>query len=78
MTQAKISGGRQALPTIEQAWTPDMAATTPLCTQPIKRTYDTRGQATDAAKAIRRRGGKRVEPYQCPCGKFHLTKHRRT
>lgn len=75
MSQSKVSGGSNALPVMSQEWSPQMASAIPLCTQAAKRTYETRRRAAEEARAIRRRGGKRVEPYECPCGKFHLTKH---
>jgi hypothetical protein len=46
------------------------------CPTPDKRAYDTKMGAIQSAWAIWREKGRELVPYDCSCGKFHLTTHR--
>lgn len=55
---------------IEQDW---------MCTEPAKYVFSSRAEAKAFVRDNRRKSGwVKTVPYQCTCGKFHLTKHRQS
>lgn len=52
---------------------PVVAHNRPDCRQPSKPAYGSKADAKRAVKRAEANLGRRLKPYRCPCGWWHLT-----